>query len=115
MKVEASGARESPAGAASDAPRPGGAAGNSAEQSDSRNGKSKGFRDSKASNDKTGSFHFDEDVEYDDDFNRSELSIGEEIEEVSIEGPDSSDKLDETQDLSVSQLSHSADYMEEVA
>ncbi|XP_060947773.1 FGFR1 oncogene partner isoform X2 [Limanda limanda] len=121
-KVEASGARESPAGAASDAPRPGGAAGNSAEQSDSRNGKSKGFRDSKASNDKTGSFHFDEDVEYDDDFNshrsdlsRSELSIGEEIEEVSIEGPDSSDKLDETQDLSVSQLSHSADYMEEVA
>ncbi|XP_034435493.1 FGFR1 oncogene partner isoform X2 [Hippoglossus hippoglossus] len=119
-KLEASGARESPAGAPSDAPRPGG--GNSAEQSNSRNGKSKGFRDSKASNDKTGSFHFDEDVEYDDDFNshrsdlsRSELSIGEEIEEVSIEGPDSSDKLDETQDLSVSQLSHSADYMEEVA
>ncbi|XP_047195181.1 centrosomal protein 43 [Hippoglossus stenolepis] len=119
-KLEASGARESPAGAPSDAPRPGG--GNSAEQSNSRNGKSKGFRDSKASNDKTGSFHFDEDVEYDDDFNshrsdlsRSELSIGEEIEEVSIEGPDSSDKLDETQDLSVSQLSHSADYMEEVS
>ncbi|CAB1452238.1 unnamed protein product [Pleuronectes platessa] len=121
-KVEASGARQSPAGAPSDAPRPGGAGGNSAEQSNSRNGKSKGFRDSKASNDKTGSFHFDEDAEYDDDFNshrsdlsRSELSIGEEIEEVSIEGPDSSDKLDETQDLSVSQLSHSADYMEEVA
>ncbi|XP_053300686.1 FGFR1 oncogene partner isoform X2 [Pleuronectes platessa] len=121
-KVEASGARQSPAGAPSDAPRPGGAGGNSAEQSHSRNGKSKGFRDSKASNDKTGSFHFDEDAEYDDDFNshrsdlsRSELSIGEEIEEVSIEGPDSSDKLDETQDLSVSQLSHSADYMEEVA
>nr|XP_019964118.1 PREDICTED: FGFR1 oncogene partner isoform X2 [Paralichthys olivaceus] len=120
-KVQASGARESPAGAPSDATRPVGGGGNSAEQSNSRNGKSKGFRDSKVSNDKTGNFHFDEDVEYDDDFNshrsdlsRSELSIGEEIEEVSIEGPDSSEKLDETQDLSVSQLSHSVDYMEEV-
>uniref|UniRef100_A0A8P4GI30 Centrosomal protein 43 n=1 Tax=Dicentrarchus labrax TaxID=13489 RepID=A0A8P4GI30_DICLA len=68
---------------------------------------------------------YDDDVEYDDDFNshrsdlsKSELSIGEEIEEVSIEGPDNSDKLDETtQDLSVSQLSqsHGVDYMEEVA
>uniref|UniRef100_A0A8C2X4H2 Centrosomal protein 43 n=1 Tax=Cyclopterus lumpus TaxID=8103 RepID=A0A8C2X4H2_CYCLU len=67
----------------------------------------------------------DDDVQYDDDFNshrsdfsRSELSIGEEIEEVSIEGPDSSDKFDDsTQDLSISQLSqsHGADYMEEVA
>ncbi|KAG5846811.1 hypothetical protein ANANG_G00118930 [Anguilla anguilla] len=66
-----------------------------------------------------------EDNDYDDDFNstshrsdnsRSELSIGEEIEEVSIEGPDGSDKLDDlTQDLSVSQLSQGADYMEEVA
>uniref|UniRef100_A0A8P4KKP0 Centrosomal protein 43 n=1 Tax=Dicentrarchus labrax TaxID=13489 RepID=A0A8P4KKP0_DICLA len=52
------------------------------------------------------------------DLSKSELSIGEEIEEVSIEGPDNSDKLDETtQDLSVSQLSqsHGVDYMEEVA
>ncbi|XP_041721176.1 centrosomal protein 43 isoform X14 [Coregonus clupeaformis] len=65
------------------------------------------------------------DDDYDDDFNshrsdisKSEVSIGEEIEEVSIEGPDNSDKFDEiTQDLSVSQLSQSqgADYMEEVA
>uniref|UniRef100_A0A4W4F6Y7 Centrosomal protein 43 n=1 Tax=Electrophorus electricus TaxID=8005 RepID=A0A4W4F6Y7_ELEEL len=47
---------------------------------------------------------------------KSEVSIGEEIEEVSIEGPDLSDKLDEiTQDLSVSQLSEGADYMEDVA
>uniref|UniRef100_A0A8C7MT85 FGFR1 oncogene partner (FOP) N-terminal dimerisation domain-containing protein n=1 Tax=Oncorhynchus kisutch TaxID=8019 RepID=A0A8C7MT85_ONCKI len=52
------------------------------------------------------------------DISKSEVSIGEEIEEVSIEGPDNSDKFDEiTQDLSVSQLSQSqgADYMEEVA
>ncbi|XP_052326744.1 FGFR1 oncogene partner isoform X11 [Oncorhynchus keta] len=66
------------------------------------------------------------DDDYGDDFNsshrsdisKSEVSIGEEIEEVSIEGPDNSDKFDEiTQDLSVSQLSQSqgADYMEEVA
>ncbi|GAA6231043.1 FGFR1 oncogene partner isoform X4 [Lates japonicus] len=128
-KVEACGARESPAGSLSEAPRPGGGGGggggasSTSEQSHSRNGE-KGFRDSKALNDKTGSLHLDDDVEYDDDFNshrsdfsKSELSIGEEIEEVSIEGPDNSDKFDETtQDLSVSQLSqsHGADYMEEV-
>ncbi|XP_028296382.1 centrosomal protein 43 isoform X2 [Gouania willdenowi] len=65
-------------------------------------------------------FFTEEDVEYDDDFNshrsdlsRSELSIGEEIE-VSIEGPAHSEQ-DSTQDLSVSQLSHGADYMEEVS
>ncbi|XP_071323432.1 centrosomal protein 43 isoform X4 [Trachinotus anak] len=131
-KVEASGARESPAGSLSEAPRPGGGGGGGgsmSEQNHSRNGASesreKDFRDSKAPNDKTGSLHLDDDVEYDDDFNshrsdfsKSELSIGEDIEEVSIEGPDNSDKLDDsTQDLSVSQLSHShgADYMEEVA
>uniref|UniRef100_A0A4W6FXV6 Centrosomal protein 43 n=1 Tax=Lates calcarifer TaxID=8187 RepID=A0A4W6FXV6_LATCA len=128
-KVEASGARESPAGSLPEAPRPGGGGraggggSSTSEQSHSRNGE-KGFRDSKALNDKTGSLHLDDDVEYDDDFNshrsdfsKSELSIGEEIEEVSIEGPDNSDKFDETtQDLSVSQLSqsHGADYMEEV-
>ncbi|XP_037605852.1 FGFR1 oncogene partner isoform X6 [Sebastes umbrosus] len=139
---KASGARGSPAGSLSEAQRPGGGRGgggggrggggggsSASEQSHSKNGASnsreRGFRDSKAPNDKTGSQHLDDDVEYDDDFNshrsdlsKSELSIGEEIEEVSIEGPDNSDKLDETtQDLSVSQLSqsHGADYMEEVA
>lgn len=135
---KASEARGSPAGSLSEAQRPGGGRGerggggggsSASEQSHSKNGASnsreRGFRDSKAPNDKTGSLHLDDDVEYDDDFNshrsdlsKSELSIGEEIEEVSIEGPDNSDKLDETtQDLSVSQLSqsHGADYMEEVA
>ncbi|XP_018544235.1 FGFR1 oncogene partner isoform X3 [Lates calcarifer] len=104
-KVEASGARESPAGSLPEAPRPGGGGraggggSSTSEQSHSRNGE-KGFRDSKALNDKTGSLHLDDDVEYDDDFNshrsdfsKSELSIGEEIEEVSIEGPDNSDKV----------------------
>lgn len=64
--------------------------------------------------------------DYADDFNstshrseRSELSIGEEIEEDLSVGADdlnTSDKLDElTQDLSVSQLSDVADYLEDVA
>ncbi|XP_029351698.1 centrosomal protein 43 isoform X4 [Echeneis naucrates] len=123
-KVESSGPRESPAGSQSDAPRPEG--GSTSEQNGASESRSrKDFRDSKAPNDRSGSLHLDDDVDYDDDFNshrsefsRSELSIGEEIEEVSIEGPDNSDKLDDsTQDLSVSQLSqsHGADYMEEVA
>uniref|UniRef100_A0A3Q2X5A3 Centrosomal protein 43 n=1 Tax=Haplochromis burtoni TaxID=8153 RepID=A0A3Q2X5A3_HAPBU len=67
----------------------------------SRNGasqdKDRGF---KAPSDRSGSLHLDDEVEYDDDFNshrsefsKSELSIGEEIEEVSIEGPDHSDKV----------------------
>ncbi|XP_030627075.1 centrosomal protein 43 isoform X2 [Chanos chanos] len=80
-------------------------------------------KDVKTRNEKTGSPMMDEDIEYDDDFNshqsensKSEVSIGEEIEEVSIEGPDISDKLDDmTQDVSVSQISQEADYMEEVA
>ncbi|XP_060908818.1 FGFR1 oncogene partner isoform X1 [Labrus mixtus] len=126
-KVEASGARESPVRSLSEAPRPRGGGSSVSEQSHSRNGapRDPGFRDSKTPNDKTGSLHLDDDVEYDDDFNshrsdlsKSELSIGEEIEEVSIEGPENSDKFDETtQDLSVSQLSqsHGADYMEDVA
>ncbi|XP_073348690.1 centrosomal protein 43 isoform X2 [Pagrus major] len=140
-KVEESRPRESPAGSLSDTQRPGGAGGaggggggggggsSASEQSHSRNGASnsreRSFRDLKVLNDKTGSLHLDDDVEYDDDFNshrsdlsKSELSIGEEIEEVSIEGPEHSDKFDDiTQDLSVSQLSHShgADYMEDVA
>ncbi|XP_076852543.1 centrosomal protein 43 isoform X9 [Brachyhypopomus gauderio] len=85
--------------------------------------KEKGFHDSKAVNEKPGSSLLDEDLDYDDDFNshrsensKGELSIGEEIEEVSIEGPDLSDKLEEiTQDVSVSQPSEGGDYMEDVA
>lgn len=63
--------------------------------------------------------------DYADDFNsshrseRSELSIGEEIEEdlsVGVDELNASDKLDElTQDLSMSQLSDVADYLEDVA
>ncbi|XP_072218180.1 centrosomal protein 43 isoform X2 [Leuresthes tenuis] len=120
-KVEAPGTRGGPVGSQSDTQRPGSS---SSEPIHSRNGASrdKGFR---AQSDRSASPHLDDDVEYDDDFNshrsdlsKSELSIGEEIEEVSIEGPDHSDKFDETtQDLSVSQLSqsHAADYMEDVA
>ncbi|XP_077949964.1 centrosomal protein 43 isoform X4 [Gasterosteus aculeatus] len=121
------GARGSPAGSPGQG---GGATGGSSasEQSHSRTApasRDKCFRDSKAAIDTTGSLHLDDDVEYDDDFtshrsdlSKSELSIGEEIEEVSIEGPDVSNQGgDSTQDLSVSQLSrsHGADYMEEVA
>ncbi|XP_067337346.1 FGFR1 oncogene partner isoform X7 [Channa argus] len=130
-KMEASGARESPAGSLSEPLRPGGEGEGSStsEQSLSKNGPSisreKRFRDPNALNEKSGSPHLDDDIEYDDDFNshrsdlsKTDLSIGEEIEEVSIEGPDNSDKFDETtQDLSVSQLSqsHGADYIEDVA
>lgn len=64
--------------------------------------------------------------EYVDDFHsaghrseRSELSVGEEIEEdlsVEIDDLNTSDKLDDlTQDLTVSQLSDVADYLEDVA
>ncbi|XP_072822305.1 centrosomal protein 43 isoform X4 [Vicugna pacos] len=67
-----------------------------------------------------------EEDDYVDDFNstshrseKSELSIGEEIEEdLSVETDDvnTSDKLDDlTQDLTVSQLSDVADYLEDVA
>uniref|UniRef100_A0A8B9H5I5 Centrosomal protein 43 n=1 Tax=Astyanax mexicanus TaxID=7994 RepID=A0A8B9H5I5_ASTMX len=59
--------------------------------------KEKGLQDFK---EKTASPLPDEDLDYDDDFNshrsdnsKSEVSIGEEIEEVSIEGPDFSDKV----------------------
>ncbi|XP_072320382.1 centrosomal protein 43 isoform X2 [Eucyclogobius newberryi] len=84
--------------------------------------KAKELKDSRPLSDRSGAHRLDEDVEYDDDFNshrsslsRSELSIGEEIEEVSIEGPESSHRFDEkTQDLSLSQISHNADYMEDV-
>ncbi|XP_049613737.1 centrosomal protein 43 [Syngnathus scovelli] len=74
----------------------------------------------------SGSIHLDEDddIEYDDDFNshrsdlyKSELSSSREIEEISIEGPDHSDKLEDTVDVSISQPSVSVgvDYMEEVS
>ncbi|KAJ3607156.1 hypothetical protein NHX12_026669 [Muraenolepis orangiensis] len=130
---ESSQTRESPVGSVSErAPGgpSGGASGSSGEPSPrdpplGRNGGAaslvKSPRDTRASSDKLQ----DDDPEYDDDFNshrsdlsRSELSIGEEIEEVSIEGPNDSDKVDDdTQDLSVSQMSQSlhADYIEDVA
>uniref|UniRef100_A0A8C8SV95 Centrosomal protein 43 n=1 Tax=Pelusios castaneus TaxID=367368 RepID=A0A8C8SV95_9SAUR len=70
--------------------------------------------------DRTG----DED-EYVDDFNstshrseKSDISIGEELEEISVETEDlnASDKLEDlTQDLTISQLSDVADYLEDVA
>ncbi|XP_017297334.1 FGFR1 oncogene partner isoform X6 [Kryptolebias marmoratus] len=126
-KPETSGTRGSPVGFLPEEPRPGGGGGgggggSTSEPSLSRNG-AKGL---KGVSDRAGSLHLDdEDVEYDDDFNshrsdlsNGELSIGEEIEEVSIEGPENSEKLDETtEDLSVSQLSqsHGADYMEDVS
>uniref|UniRef100_A0A3Q3NKW5 Centrosomal protein 43 n=1 Tax=Labrus bergylta TaxID=56723 RepID=A0A3Q3NKW5_9LABR len=58
-KVEASGARESPVGSLSEAPRPRGGGSSVSEQSHSRNGapRDPGFRDSKTPNDKTGSLH----------------------------------------------------------
>ncbi|XP_012326468.1 centrosomal protein 43 isoform X3 [Aotus nancymaae] len=67
-----------------------------------------------------------EDDDYVDDFNstshrseKSEISIGEEIEEdlsVEIDDINTSEKLDDlTQDLTVSQLSDVADYLEDVA
>ncbi|XP_056621048.1 FGFR1 oncogene partner isoform X5 [Triplophysa dalaica] len=90
--------------------------------------KDKGVKNVQAPNENTGSplldaVCTDEVLYYDDDFNshrsensKSEVSIEEEIEEVSIEGPDISDKIDEsTQDVSVSQISLGADYMEDVA
>ncbi|KAK3516795.1 hypothetical protein QTP70_023677 [Hemibagrus guttatus] len=97
------------------------------------NSKEKGLHGLKSLKEKTGSslpaFYFnmppsilsaDEELDYDDDFNshnsKSALSISEEIEEASVEGPDFSDRLEEiTQDVSVSQTSQAADYMEDVA
>ncbi|KAM4633017.1 centrosomal protein 43 isoform 7-T7 [Polymixia lowei] len=105
-RVESSQGRDSPAGSLSELAPPQGSGGQPGHRdlSNSRN---------------------DDDVEYDDDFNshrsdisKSELSIDEEIEEVSIQGPDNSHKFDEsTEDLSISQISqsHGADYMEDVA
>ncbi|KAI5610937.1 FGFR1 oncogene partner isoform X8 [Silurus asotus] len=101
--------------------------------------KEKSLPDVKMLKEKTGSvLPADEELDYDDDFNshnsKSEVSISEEIEEASLEGPDLSDRnksenpitktriddfsslqLEEiTQDVSVSQTSQAADYMEDV-
>ncbi|XP_005390786.2 PREDICTED: FGFR1 oncogene partner isoform X1 [Chinchilla lanigera] len=85
------------------------------------------LKDLKLVNDKIGSLGLGTGEEdYVDDFNsathrseKSELSIGEEIEEdlsVGVDDINSSDKLDDlTQDLTVSQLSDIADYLEDVA
>ncbi|XP_034847806.1 centrosomal protein 43 isoform X2 [Mirounga angustirostris] len=86
------------------------------------------LKDLKLVNDKIGSLGLGtgEEDDYVDDFNstshrseKSELSIGEEIEEdlsVEIDDLNTSDKLDDlTQDLTVSQLSDIADYLEDVA
>ncbi|XP_034018194.1 FGFR1 oncogene partner [Thalassophryne amazonica] len=127
-KVEASRARESPVGSTLTLEKSKGGgtgtASSTSELSHSRNGTSKP-RDTKPVDNKSGSLLLDDDVEYKADFNshgsdlsKSELSISEEIKEVSIEGPENSTKFDETtQDVSVSQLSqsHGADYMEDVA
>ncbi|XP_004646283.1 FGFR1 oncogene partner isoform X4 [Octodon degus] len=85
------------------------------------------LKDLKLVNDKIGSLGLGTGEEdYIDDFNsathrseKSELSIGEEIEEdlsVGVDDINTSDKLDDlTQDLTVSQLSDIADYLEDVA
>ncbi|XP_021573641.1 FGFR1 oncogene partner [Carlito syrichta] len=86
------------------------------------------LKDLKLVNDKIGSLGLGtgEEDDYVDDFNstshrseKSEISIGEEIEEdfsVEIDDINTSDKLDDlTQDLTVSQLSDAADYLEDVA
>ncbi|XP_028702813.2 centrosomal protein 43 isoform X4 [Macaca fascicularis] len=86
------------------------------------------LKDLKLISDKIGSLGLGtgDDDDYVDDFNstshrseKSEISIGEEIEEdlsVEIDDINTSDKLDDlTQDLTVSQLSDVADYLEDVA
>uniref|UniRef100_A0A8C5W8Y4 Centrosomal protein 43 n=1 Tax=Microcebus murinus TaxID=30608 RepID=A0A8C5W8Y4_MICMU len=85
------------------------------------------LKDLKLVNDKIGSLGLGTgEDDYVDDFNstshrseKSEISIGEEIEEdlsVELDDINTSDKLDDlTQDLTVSQLSDIADYLEDVA
>ncbi|XP_066104352.1 centrosomal protein 43 isoform X1 [Saccopteryx bilineata] len=84
------------------------------------------LKELKAIEDRLGSLGLGagEDDDYVDDFNshrseKSELSIGEEIEEdlsVDLDDTNTSDKLDSlTQDLTVSQLSAVADYLEDVS
>uniref|UniRef100_A0A8C9AWX1 Centrosomal protein 43 n=1 Tax=Prolemur simus TaxID=1328070 RepID=A0A8C9AWX1_PROSS len=82
------------------------------------------LKDLKLVNDKIGSlgleflFFFFPEISTSHRSEKSEISIGEEIEDLSVEIDDinTSDKLDDlTQDLTVSQLSDIADYLEDVA
>ncbi|XP_065691775.2 centrosomal protein 43 isoform X1 [Patagioenas fasciata] len=85
------------------------------------------LKDLRLANAKLGSLELGngDDDEYADDFNstshrseKSDISIGEEIDEISVETEESnaSDKLEGiTQDLTISQLSDVADYLEDVA
>ncbi|XP_054829861.1 centrosomal protein 43 isoform X1 [Eublepharis macularius] len=83
------------------------------------------LKDVKMVNSKLGSLELGDEDEYADDFNsasqqseKSEASIGEEIEDISVELEDfnTSDKLEDlTQDFTISQLSGDADYLEDVA
>ncbi|XP_048343440.1 centrosomal protein 43 isoform X2 [Sphaerodactylus townsendi] len=83
------------------------------------------LKDVKMVNSKLGSLELGAEDEYADDFNsasqrseKSEASIGEEIEDISVELDEfnTSDKLEDlTQDFTVSQLSGDADYLEDVA
>ncbi|XP_028579714.1 centrosomal protein 43 isoform X2 [Podarcis muralis] len=83
------------------------------------------LKDVKMMNSKFGSLELGDEEEYADDFNstshrseKSEASIGEEIDDISVELDDfnPSDKLEDfTQDFTISQLSGEADYLEDVA
>nr|XP_034964459.1 FGFR1 oncogene partner isoform X2 [Zootoca vivipara] len=83
------------------------------------------LKDVKKMNSKFGSLGLGDEEEYADDFNstshrseKSEASIGEEIDDISVELDDfnTSDKLEDfTQDFTISQLSGEADYLEDVA
>ncbi|XP_066467469.1 centrosomal protein 43 isoform X2 [Tiliqua scincoides] len=83
------------------------------------------LKDVKMVNSKLGTLDLGDEDEYVDDFNstshrseKSEASIGEEIDDISVELEDFniSDKLeDPTQDFTISQLSADADYIEDVA
>ncbi|XP_053152247.1 centrosomal protein 43 isoform X2 [Hemicordylus capensis] len=83
------------------------------------------LKDVKMVNSKLGSLELGDEDEYVDDFNstshrseKSEASIGEEIDDISVELEDfnTSDKLEDlTQDFTISQLSGDADYLEDVA
>lgn len=83
------------------------------------------LKDVKMVSSKLGTLDLGDEDEYVDDFNstshrseKSEASIGEEIDDISVELEDFniSDKLEDlTQDFTISQLSADADYLEDVA
>ncbi|XP_030064958.1 centrosomal protein 43 isoform X5 [Microcaecilia unicolor] len=94
---------------------------------DTEKNRSTVLKDLKAMTQNIGSLELgigDEDDDYIDDFNsmshrsdKSEISIGEEIEEISVEGEDfnASDKIDDiTLDHTLSHASNVADYLEDV-